>query len=197
MKAFFDLLEHRDKLKDLLKGSHIFGDAVNYDYWYNHRYPITKAINRSGTILDIGCANGFLLRSLLEWSEYELIPYGADIDNQLLEQCKAMFPGLEHHFVNLPLHRLDEAASAGLPAQFDFVYWNVWDDFYFDDKHYDGYLDKAYAAVKGSGRLILGFYDGNLDVINRKLDWLTQNFQPAQTRLESDTREEIFAWFEK
>ena len=196
MQDFNDLINTPEKLKAVLEGSHITGDAVEFKYWYDHRFPIVKTINRSGSVLDIGCANGFLLRSLIEWSDYELVPYGIEPDDILLERCKAMFPKLEHHFTSLPLHKLDQTREAGLPEQFDFVYWCVWDNFDFSDKQFDGWLEQAYGAVKEGGRLILGFYDGDLNAIDKKVDWLDKNFQRVKNRLDSETKEEVFVWFD-
>lgn len=108
-----------------------------------------------------------------------------------------MFPKLEHHFTNLPLHRLAQSRAVGLPEQFDFVYWCVWDDFDFSDKQFDGWLEQAYNAVKKDGRLILGFYDGNLDAIGKKVDWLSKNFRRVENRLDNKTKEEVFVWFDR
>jgi hypothetical protein len=197
MQKLEDLINTSEKLKEILEGSHVTGDAVGFDYWYDHRHPIVHAINRSGTLLDIGCANGFLLRCLVEWSEHTLVPYGVEPDEALLARCKVLFSGLENHFATLPLHRLNEAKNVGLPEQFDFVYWCVWDNFHFTDKRFDGWLDRAYGAVKKGGRLILGFYDGDLDVISEKVDWLDENFRRVENKLDSDTKEEAFVWWDK
>ena len=197
MQEFVDLIKTPKKLKDVLEGSHVTGDAVTFEYWYDHRSPIIKAINRSGSLLDIGCANGFLLRCLIEWSDHKLVPYGVEPDETLLEKCKAMFPKLKHHFANLPLHKLDQTQSAGLPKQYDFVYWNVWDDFDFEDKQFDGWLEQAYCAVRTGGRLILGFYDGDLNIIDKRVNWLDSNFRRVENRFDSETKEEVFVWFDK
>lgn len=197
MQRFTDLINNFEKLRTALEGSHVTGQAAGYNYWYEHRYPIVQAINRSGSILDIGSANGFLLRSLVEWSSHKLLPYGIEPDEALLEKSRIMFPKFADHFANVSLHKLDQARRLGLPNQFDFVYWCVWDDFNFSDKKFSGWLESAYDAVKKGGRLILGFYDGNLSIIDRKIDWLDRNFQPVQNRLDSETQEEIFVWFDK
>ena len=197
MRAFSELINTPEKLKAALEGSHVTGDAVPFKYWYDHRSPIVKAINRSGSILDIGCANGFLLRCLIQWSKHKLVPYGIEPDETLLEQCKDMFPELKRHFVNLPLHKLDQTLNVGLLRRFDFVYWCVWDNFNFDDEQFDGWLEQAYSAVREGGRLILGFYDGNSDVIDKKIDWLDKNFHRVENRLDSETKEEVFVWFDK
>ncbi len=196
MQEFHDLINTPEKVKEVLAGSHVTGDAVEFTYWYDHRSPVVKAINRSGTVLDVGCANGFLLRCLIKWSKHNLVPYGVEPDKALLDKCKTMFPGLEHHFAKLPLHKLEQTKRMGLPERFDFVYWCVWDNFHFDDKRFDGWLERAYGAVKEGGRLILGFYDGDLTPINKKIAWLNKNFRRVENRLDSET-EEVFVWFNK
>ena len=37
--------------------------------WRAEREPILDAIMRDGELLDIGCANGFLLECLVEWGQ--------------------------------------------------------------------------------------------------------------------------------
>ena len=36
--------------------------------WKEERSPILEAIHESGDLLDVGCANGYLLECLVEWA---------------------------------------------------------------------------------------------------------------------------------
>jgi SAM-dependent methyltransferase len=46
--------------------------------WEAGRRPIADAIDRDGSFLDIGCANGHLLECLVRWSPHRIEPYGLD-----------------------------------------------------------------------------------------------------------------------
>lgn len=183
-------------LRRLLEGSHVYGDAATFRYWYERRSPIVAAIDRPGSVLDIGCANGFLLRCLLAWSEYDLDPYGVDPDTEAVEACKQLFPELEH-FATLSAAHLGELSGVPLPTSYTYVYWNVWDNFEFADSRFDGYLDKVFSAVEEGGRLILGFYDRDKARSETKITWLSENFLPLQHRKDNAPHEEIFVWWDK
>ncbi len=46
--------------------------------WELARRPIVTAIDRDGSFLDIGCANGYLLESVVRWATHRIEPYGLD-----------------------------------------------------------------------------------------------------------------------
>jgi hypothetical protein len=46
--------------------------------WEAARRGIVDAIDRDGTFLDVGCANGLLMESVAEWSLFVIEPYGID-----------------------------------------------------------------------------------------------------------------------
>lgn len=45
------------------------GKSGSFEEWTRLRIPICECIATSGTVLDIGCANGFLLECLLCWTK--------------------------------------------------------------------------------------------------------------------------------
>jgi hypothetical protein len=50
--------------------------------WVKVRKPIADCVAESGTFLDIGCANGYLLECLLKWigeRGLSIVPYGLDL----------------------------------------------------------------------------------------------------------------------
>ena len=51
------------------------GDAAR---WEAGRRPIAEAIDCDGSFLDIGCANGHLVESIVHWSPHRIEPYGLD-----------------------------------------------------------------------------------------------------------------------
>src|SRR5205085_2007884 len=56
------------------------------------RRPIVEAIDHGGTFLDIGCANGYLLESIVRWSSHAIEPYGVDFAPQLVELARRRLP---------------------------------------------------------------------------------------------------------
>ena len=48
-------------------------------HWVAARRPIADAIDRPGTFLDIGCANGHLLECLVRWAPHAIEPYGLEL----------------------------------------------------------------------------------------------------------------------
>jgi len=63
--------------------------------WIECRKPIADYIDKPGTFLDIGCANGYLLECVLNWvgeKGIEITPYGLDFSEKLVELAKQRIP---------------------------------------------------------------------------------------------------------
>jgi SAM-dependent methyltransferase len=156
---FENLIVDEKRAKSLVEGSFCIGH--NYIGWRTSRQFIADLINKPGTIIDIGCANGFLLRSLQEWSDFELIPYGIDISELHIRQAKKLFfqtyDQAGHDLSgNFACASIEEAAWLGghrLPAQYDFVYCTI--------AHTRTAYEEALKLVRPGGRLICGFYGRN------------------------------------
>ena len=151
------LATDRRLLRFALNGSCV--DGPSFETWKRARSFIASAIHRPGSLLDIGCANGFLLRCLTEWSTHELTPFGIDASAGRAKEIDRFFPSQRDHFARLPVERLGEIDSQGLPEEYDFIYWAVWDNYRFDRQDRIDLLKRAYENVRDDGRLILGFYD--------------------------------------
>src|ERR1700730_14615301 len=55
------------------------GKGGTFEDWVRLRIRIAECVDRAGSFLDIGCANGFLLECLLEWTQRKGIaiePFG-------------------------------------------------------------------------------------------------------------------------
>ncbi len=68
--------------------------------WATLRRPIADCIDHSGSFLDIGCANGYLLECLLQWVNergFVIDPYGLDLSEKLIELAKERLPHFTHH----------------------------------------------------------------------------------------------------
>jgi SAM-dependent methyltransferase len=130
------------------------GFGGGFRRWREERIPILEAVDRDGTFLDVGCANGYLLESLVAWStggkRWELEPYGVDINPGLVVEAMRRWSGIADHFW------VANAWDFQPPLKFDFVYTLA-------DCVPESYLP-AYVArvldrmVKPGGRLIVGHY---------------------------------------
>jgi len=92
------------------------GKSGTYEQWTRLRVPISELINRDGTLLDIGCANGFLLECLLYWSSMKGVainPFGLDIGEKSVALARARLPQFDRqiHIGNgwdwQPSHKFD------------------------------------------------------------------------------------------
>jgi SAM-dependent methyltransferase len=83
---------------DPIEQSGFHGGAAR---WRAEREPILDAIPVDGDLLDVGCANGYLLECLINWGEergLRLTPYGLDQGPRLIELARRRFPGWPDHF---------------------------------------------------------------------------------------------------
>ena len=63
--------------------------------WERGRRPIMAAVERDGTFLDVGCANGFLMESVRAWGAeggLQIEPYGLDISAELAGIARRRLP---------------------------------------------------------------------------------------------------------
>lgn len=59
--------------------------------WVACRQPIAKCMTKPGAFLDIGCANGYLLESVVKWAgerQIQIDPWGLDLSQQLVTLAK-------------------------------------------------------------------------------------------------------------
>lgn len=192
--TFASLTDTHDKVASALAGSCVYSDSGSrlalLQAWQESRSFNSEAIHRPGTILDYGCANGFLLRSLMEWSPHALTPFGVDVDDDRLHQARQMFPGMEANFING-----NAADVTGLcPRGFDFVYWAVGDNVDFARADHRRWFTKVDKLVGHHGRLILGFYADAASNLQRQHTLLDLGLS-IQGRAESRGGAESLVWF--
>ena len=156
-------------------------------FWLSTRAFIIDAINQSGTILDIGCANGFLLACLNQWLQQKsltLIPYGIECDPSIL-QCRRLFPHWLHnsHFIQIDLNTFLSSPTKeaeAFPSQFDFIYWNVWEHGCdLKEDHQQRWLCKLCSMTSLGEKLLLGLYGAkeNNDIKSDRIKGIIiQNF---------------------
>ena len=121
--------------------------------WRAEREPILDAVDRSGSLLDVGCANGYLLDCLVRWAAERglaLTPYGVDCGERLIALARGRFPGREASFF------VANAWSWTPPRRFDFVY-TLQD--VVPPSHLARYVERAFSElVAPGGTLIVGAY---------------------------------------
>jgi len=154
-KEFQELISDPLRFEKMMEQNY---SAGSYEDWEHKRKFIAKAINDNGTILDIGCASGFFLRSMQEWAGYGLVPYGIDINGDFIEEAKRLFPQQEEHFVKLDVKDIVNLPSLGFPNRYDYVYLSVPGDIA-DAKWRT--LIKTTIIPMANKRFIIGFYGSN------------------------------------
>jgi trans-aconitate methyltransferase len=120
--------------------------------WYAERSPLIEAIDRDGSLLDVGCANGLLLADVTIWAQergYRIVPYGIDLGGELVRLARER---LSHVADNL--QRAD-AWNWTPQRSWTFVYSLI----DLTPPRLQGeWLSRLYSWVSPGGRLIVGSY---------------------------------------
>lgn len=168
--------------------------------WTEMRKFIVDIIHRDGTILDIGCANGFLLACFQYWSSFNLIPYGIECDSSIYK-AEVLFPFYyqENHFVHIDFFDFIQDPSHGcpyFPLKFDFIYWNVWSSGFDIEKNLSE-INVIINLLNLNGRLILGFY-GPYKNSMQKIEVLRKNNIKLNTlKCPHENHPHVVAWYTK
>jgi|SRR5262245_7486701 len=86
--------------------------------WERYRRVITAPIDRHGTFLDVGCANGLLMESIVQWAGqdgHSIEPHGLDISRKLAELARRRLPQWQERIF------IGNALIWAAPFLFDFV----------------------------------------------------------------------------
>ena len=95
------------------------GQSGTYEEWARLRIPICEAIERSGSFLDIGCANGFLLECLRGWTKakgLDMTLYGLDLSPALIKLARERLSWVRDHRLTV-----GNALDWTPPLRFDYV----------------------------------------------------------------------------
>lgn len=121
--------------------------------WETQRRPIVQAIEGDGDLLNLGCANGYLLESLVKWTEEKeifLTPHGLDAGKLLIEQAQKRMSLFSRNFY------IGNAWDWVPPRQYLYVYTSV--DLV-PPEFVPAYLKRiGRDIVADGGRLIVGSY---------------------------------------
>ncbi len=148
-------------------GSGHSGDAGS---WEAVRRPVAAAIDRSGTFLDVGCANGLLMESVARWTEHDVEPYGLDFAPRLVEEARRRLPQWSDRIF------LGDARTWEPPRRFDFVRTEL---VYVEESERRAFVERLLQRVVApGGRLIVCGYGG--DSVRAPLrEW---GYEPALER---------------
>jgi SAM-dependent methyltransferase len=108
-----DYDRHYLETDDLQAQSGFNGSAAR---WEAARRTIVDGIDRPGTFLDIGCANGLLMESIVAWSPFEVEPYGVDYAPRLVELARRRLAQYKDRIW------LGDVSTWEPPRRFDFVH---------------------------------------------------------------------------
>ena len=121
--------------------------------WHAEREPLLDAVSSDGDLLDIGCANGYLLECVVQWAAErgrQLVPYGLDQGERLIELARQRMPQFADHFF------VGNGWDWVPPRRFQYVY-TLYDCVPLD--YLDAYVRRLLTdVVVPGGRLIIGAY---------------------------------------
>jgi len=118
--------------------------------WEAGRRPIADAVDRPGTFLDIGCANGHLLECLVRWSPHPIEPYGLDLAPGLVALARRRLPQWSERFF------VGNAATWDPPRRFDVARTEL---VYVPGERQRAFVERLLARVVApGGRLIVCGY---------------------------------------
>ena len=114
-----------------------------------------EGVHKDGTFLDVGCANGVLLRDLCMWAKEKsinLIPFGFDINRKLIEESRK----------KIPLHRtnfkVDKEDNYKINKKFTFIRMPLR-----NGRGRQRLLKKYLGMLESGGRLVITCYDDAKD----------------------------------
>lgn len=163
--------------------------------WRAEREPILDAVESDGELLDVGCANGYLLECLIQWGKEQgaaLVPYGIDQGTGLIKLARERLPEFRENFYS------GNAWDWIPPGIFRYVY-SLYDCV--PPEYLEEYIHRLLARmVAPGGRLIIGAYGSSsegkppfdvatfLKSIGLKVTGVTEGGDPPVAR---------FAWTDK
>jgi SAM-dependent methyltransferase len=154
---FRKLVSDKEKCRKLINGSSFSGRQI--ETWEKARRFIGGFINKDGKILDIGCANGFFLLCLREWSGRKLQLFGIDKKKEAIEEAKKISGRRTKNFIEKDVFGISRL-PVHFPKRFEMVFWNVWENWEFKLPQEKKALREILRLVKPGGRCLMGFYDG-------------------------------------
>jgi SAM-dependent methyltransferase len=135
---------------DPIKQSGFGGGA---ERWRREREPLLNAVDGDGDLLDIGCANGYLLECLVQWAAergHVLTPHGLDIGPRLIDLARRRLPAFADNF------HMANAWDWRPPRRYRYVYTLI--DCVPESMAREYVSRLLHRVVEPGGRLIAGHY---------------------------------------
>ena len=124
-----------------------------FERWLALRKPIAECMDRDGTFLDIGCANGYLLECCVAWTAergIQMEPFGVDLSAKLIALAQQRLPEYRNHFW------IANAFTWKPPRRFTFARTEL---YYAPAEHERAYILHLLAnCVEPEGRLLIANY---------------------------------------
>jgi SAM-dependent methyltransferase len=136
------------------------GRSSGAERWRETRHCIVQAVHRDGDFLDVGCANGLLLESLIGWAAERgicLRPHGIDFVPELVELARRRL------FQYAGTFEVANAFYWTPLRQFDFVRSNLE---YVQPRDWPAFIARQFSAVAEGGRLIVCHYREPEDAVD-------------------------------
>ena len=119
---------------------------------------LMKPIDRDGEAIDLGCGNGLLLKHIMKYSGYRIIPYGIDFIEESIRQARELIhPEYAENF------RVGNIAYIELGEdRYDYIYF---DPYSVHPNHLKPVLNKIIKACKPGGKIIFYTYRDVLTIL--------------------------------
>jgi len=134
------------------------GHTGTAEDWEHSRGIVADAVDRGGSFLDVGCANGLLMESVARWAAakgHAIEPYGLDISSELAEVARARLPRWADRI------QVGNALGWRPPRRFDFVRTGL--EYVPRPRRRELVAWLLDEVVAPSGRLIIGKYNEETD----------------------------------
>ncbi|BAU13631.1 hypothetical protein LEP3755_41710 [Leptolyngbya sp. NIES-3755] len=145
------------------------GKSGTFEDWTRLRIANIAPVARSGTYLDIGCANGYLLECLIAWARLkgiELVPYGLDYSAALIALAQQRLQTSSNLYVG-------NAWDWIPPRRFDYVRTEL---DYVPRNYRQAFVERLLAEmVAQEGRLIISQYRSRRDDLSQ--GWIDQELE--------------------
>ena len=131
-----------------------------YHDWYRARRFVADLLCTSGPVLDIGCANGYLLECLQLWSGLSIVPYGLDIRADAIAAARSRFPDHAGRFLCADARSLEAQKWFRMLPVASLVYWNLPSDWDLAEPGVQVWIAQVLGSVRADA-IGLGVYGKN------------------------------------
>jgi SAM-dependent methyltransferase len=150
------------------------GSDSTVEGWAYRRSLLADALDRDGTFLDVGCASGYLMETLVEWCRergQRIEPYGLDISPELADLARRRLPHWADRIFTgnaidwLPPESrgldMPQGVAQDVPQRFDFVRTGLE---YVPPRRQRDLIERLLREIVApGGRLIVGVYSEEVD----------------------------------